>query len=64
MVKTESCALCFATKSKWFLDIFCDENQTVNISAIISKHLWFDVSIFAASPTIGRLGKVLLFFRH
>lgn len=43
MVKTESCTLCFASKSKWFLDIFCDENQTVDISAIISKHLWFDL---------------------
>ncbi|XP_055644769.1 zinc finger protein 708-like [Toxorhynchites rutilus septentrionalis] len=43
MVKTESCVLCFANKSKWFLDIFCEENQSMNISPIISKHLWFDL---------------------
>ncbi|XP_055550578.1 zinc finger protein 678-like [Wyeomyia smithii] len=43
MVKTESCALCFTTKSKWFLDIYCEENQSMDISAIISKHLWFEL---------------------
>lgn len=43
MVKTESCALCFASKAKWFLDIFCEDNQSMDIPTIISKHLWFDL---------------------
>lgn len=43
MVKTESCALCFTSKSKWFLDIFCEENQSMEMPTIISKHLWFDL---------------------
>ncbi|XP_058821510.1 zinc finger protein 678-like isoform X2 [Topomyia yanbarensis] len=43
MVKTESCALCFTSKSKWFLDIYSEGNQSMNISTIISKHLWFDL---------------------
>ncbi|XP_065075817.1 zinc finger protein 93-like [Ochlerotatus camptorhynchus] len=43
MVKTESCVLCYTSKSKWFLDIFCEESQSMDMASIISKHLWFDL---------------------
>nr|XP_029719022.1 zinc finger protein 665-like [Aedes albopictus] len=43
MVKTESCVLCHTSKSKWFLDIFCEESQSMEMARIIAKHLWFDL---------------------
>ncbi|KFB36177.1 AGAP003566-PA-like protein [Anopheles sinensis] len=43
MVESESCALCLTTQSKWFLEVFCEDNQSKDIAVIIAKHLWFDL---------------------
>ncbi|XP_053681098.1 zinc finger protein 492-like [Anopheles nili] len=44
MVQTESCALCLTSESKWFLEVFCEDNQEKDIALIISKHLWFELN--------------------
>ncbi|XP_052866312.1 zinc finger protein 85-like [Anopheles cruzii] len=43
MVRSESCTLCLTSESKWFVDVFCEDNQSKDIALIISKHLWFDL---------------------
>ncbi|XP_050068736.1 zinc finger protein 28 homolog [Anopheles maculipalpis] len=51
MTYNDICALCLATESRWFLEVFSEANRTLDMAFIISKHLWFDLKP-ATSPRV------------
>ncbi|XP_053679343.1 zinc finger protein 43-like [Anopheles nili] len=38
------CALCLSNKASWFIEVYSEENRSLNIPEIIQKHLWFDLT--------------------